>query len=935
MKPSEVALTKFKKIKNLLLVDLTKLQELGLAGAPFLFTTPFDCADKAKIALFVIGELKGEWKLFAKAKLKPAHSKNTAVGFCSLNEDAQTLFLQVVSGKAKPKVIEKLLSKGSSKILPPVITKIVFGELPKPVPSEPVVELPKPVEFKAIVVAVNNYKALKTDQAQQHVAELRKLRGLIVQWQEANLPTGGDPQKEKRYASLQKLMPQLNSRLIRMQIETRPEAEPIDDIKEAWSIYVERPVVKGLGALNDLEDRNDELHQLWQKITEWTKRNPAPYSKKEQPVRDELDRISAKVKAEMDRLAAELPKARITHVKILLNTITSASPEEKEKLKTDASFLHELARTVPTAQINDARKLLGLDPVPEERGDEGPVVGGKLSEVWKDPEVQELFKDFAKFTTFEVAVDHRNNPDIPKHMFKMIALVRGTQFWKEGDRGNLKSLTSDTIFELISEDKNNNMRLKNGEIYYYAVRNENVIECDFKVLPATTKLFPEPPSKTHVQQGGLGDCYLLAAAASLAAKDPKAIEDMMLDKGDTVTVRLFDVQIDADTGDKKFTAKYINVDKSIPALVYMDLMAKHHLWVQMLEKAYAAGNFTGTFEEYQSNRNATGNYENIKDGWAAFAMEVLTGKPGEAMFYHVSVPKDYAVTGIPEEERGKPGNMDISFVELPWSRDQLDIFNDPKANLQRTLAYDILAKNLADTVKWSIYVKKGSIDLLFAREYTGVYSGEPTIEDFELLFKGKMKDAEDDEVPGLAVLDTKVAAKMMNWIRSEKLYPGARGSGVYSILQLNLYKSITTALDNEQLVAIGSKKKVGRKEEGIGHSAGEIRSGGLVGGHAYSVLATREEEAKKELELRNPWGHSVQRNIKVSDRIAEVEKMLLNESMSAEEKRELTTQLTNLKKKNPNELISTEVENFADQENGEFWMLLDDLTRRFKRIHIG
>lgn len=124
--------------------------------------------------------------------------------------------------------------------------------------------------------------------------------------------------------------------------------------------------------------------------------------------------------------------------------------------------------------------------------------------------------------------------------------------WEEGNRGNLKSSAFDTVFELVGEDKNNTMRLKYARMYYYAVRSGNAIECDFKGLPATTQLFPKPPSKTRVQQGEFGDRYLPpAVAASLAAKGPKAIEDMMPDKGDTVTVRLFDVQIDSNTEDRK------------------------------------------------------------------------------------------------------------------------------------------------------------------------------------------------------------------------------------------------------------------------------------------------------------------------------------------------------------------------------------------------
>ena len=52
---------------------------------------------------------------------------------------------------------------------------------------------------------------------------------------------------------------------------------------------------------------------------------------------------------------------------------------------------------------------------------------------------------------------------------------------------------------------------------------------------------------------------------------------------------------------------------------------------------------------------------------------------------------------------------------------------------------------------------------------------------------------------------------------------------------------------------------------------------------------------------------------------------------------DLAKTLKKLKKLDPTKLISQSAEQSgeADQGAGEFWLLLDDLTRRFKRIDIG
>lgn len=52
-------------------------------------------------------------------------------------------------------------------------------------------------------------------------------------------------------------------------------------------------------------------------------------------------------------------------------------------------------------------------------------------------------------------------------------------------------------------------------------------------------VFTQEPSLSDIQQGGLGDCYLLSGLSSEALKHPDRIKEAIQDNGDTVTVRFY------------------------------------------------------------------------------------------------------------------------------------------------------------------------------------------------------------------------------------------------------------------------------------------------------------------------------------------------------------------------------------------------------------
>ena len=142
----------------------------------------------------------------------------------------------------------------------------------------------------------------------------------------------------------------------------------------------------------------------------------------------------------------------------------------------------------------------------------------------------------------------------------------------------------------ISEDNPNHRVYKDdrfADINYDKIENKiTKIKKYEMVNKKDVPLFAHEPCVGDIAQGNVGDCYVLAALASIVEKTPNVIKRMMRDNDDgTVTVRFY----------RGTTPVFITVEKTVPRNTKSenenlggDLFAKGALWVQMIEKAYAA-----------------------------------------------------------------------------------------------------------------------------------------------------------------------------------------------------------------------------------------------------------------------------------------------------------------------------------------------------------
>ncbi|MBI1830038.1 MAG: hypothetical protein HYR84_01145 [Planctomycetes bacterium] len=135
---------------------------------------------------------------------------------------------------------------------------------------------------------------------------------------------------------------------------------------------------------------------------------------------------------------------------------------------------------------------------------------------------------------------------------------------------------------------------------------------------------PNGPSYLDVHQGGVGDCWLMAGFAEVAARAPAYITNMFSYAGTAVengvTVGLYNVRF----YDNQGTPRTVLVDTELPngGGTYAHPV-NGILWVALAEKAYAQANGAGYVT---SGRAGSDSYAALAGGQATWALHAITGK---------------------------------------------------------------------------------------------------------------------------------------------------------------------------------------------------------------------------------------------------------------------------------------------------------------------
>jgi hypothetical protein len=200
--------------------------------------------------------------------------------------------------------------------------------------------------------------------------------------------------------------------------------------------------------------------------------------------------------------------------------------------------------------------------------------------------------------------------------------------------------------------------------------------------PVSGSLFgPNGPSYLDVNQGAVGDCWLLASLAEVAARAPSDIKNMFTYNGTTMEngaqVGLYTVRLYSDAG----TAKYISVDTELPAGggTY-DHPANGVLWVALAEKAYAQANGAGFVT---TSNVGSDSYAALNEGDPVWALHAITGKSAN----------DYSIN---------PSN-----IAAAWNAGELVVLcstaNPANSYIVGSHAYALVGYNASSTQPFQVY----------------------------------------------------------------------------------------------------------------------------------------------------------------------------------------------------------------------------------------
>lgn len=359
--------------------------------------------------------------------------------------------------------------------------------------------------------------------------------------------------------------------------------------------------------------------------------------------------------------------------------------------------------------------------------------------------------------------------------------------------------------------------------------------------PGSAPLFPELPCMEHVNQGQLGDCYLLAAVASIVRLDPMHFVNHMIDHVDgTVTVRLY-----ADVG----LMFEVTVMKSLVFSSSGTRYAKGGMWVQILEKAYAASGLQRPIKrQKQKPVDDAPSYDDISGGDAADAMMHLTGKPSKSFDLGKGRERfGHEAPHILEEEQDR-------------LRKEMYLLDDEEQMLKRTIETKRSKEDVVDVSVEEQRITAISVEVKeLMRQFTTVM--DPVIDLGEILKKVSVTETTLAQL-AKGYQSNPSFQLLVRTAITTGVVPGELGSGRYSNDDRAAFVHIKAGIDGRRPMCASTREKISdidNPEELSRGVSGESKVSGLAGKHAYSLLDYRPRDPQPNapilIKLRNPWGH--------------------------------------------------------------------------------
>ncbi|MCE9575318.1 MAG: DUF4157 domain-containing protein [Deltaproteobacteria bacterium] len=305
------------------------------------------------------------------------------------------------------------------------------------------------------------------------------------------------------------------------------------------------------------------------------------------------------------------------------------------------------------------------------------------------------------------------------------------------------------------------------------------------------------PTAEHVRQGGLGNCYLMAALISVVSQSPHHLTDMLCELDDeTVAVRFFVL----DPSTRTRVATWIRVNRRVVMRDGCALFARadRALWPALVEKAY--GECGGGLE-------ATG-----EGGHASAAFSMILGR-------------------------------DASMTEIANPSRRLD---EDHLELQAVPVHPLFMT--AEKLSWYFKLDAGQAKDFVTQAEAARQVLEQSIGMVE--DRGSVVACVERIVLALR-LDVVVAKRLIDYVKKHVPSCGVTG-GAYSTRAQMLHASMQSAMARGAVVAISTKTWNSNQRGPSGEPLSDI---GLAGSHAYAVLRVFALGDRLMVTVRNPWGH--------------------------------------------------------------------------------
>ena len=344
---------------------------------------------------------------------------------------------------------------------------------------------------------------------------------------------------------------------------------------------------------------------------------------------------------------------------------------------------------------------------------------------------------------------------------------------------------------------------------------------EYPLLPETGKL-----EVNHVQQGAMGDCFLISSLIGTVNKDPYLISRHIYEDGENVYVKFFDVK----GGNQPY---FVKTDKKIVRLKYSTLnkskrLASNtpYLWPAIVEKAYAIFASKHLLPHDQSapisNKSAL---KMLQGGYDDMALSPIIGENynqyeftgSEKNFNLIKFLNEYGLWNadqieialkiieqrkiLKRLERKRKNESGFSLVDslVFWKR---FVPAEKKTGINTLDSAFPLIKN------WCKFLTEMKIKYFFEDRLGGGYIYQETLrhEDFLKLLNGEAFYKNGRKNDGVISCDLEPFE--VNWINKilieDKVFPKKRGQFVYSQYQLDIFSTLKEIENKNQIILLNT-----------------------------------------------------------------------------------------------------------------------------------